>query len=109
MKAGQVAKSVGSSKAKRDAALAKKRGSSASAKPGTAKIDAEVQRKKNQVLCVTQYFFFGRGGGAKRKKFQKRNISLGLVWLFDKFKSFAPYLVHFSVFLLSWLFFYLYF
>ena len=40
---------MGTAKAKRDAALAKKRGLSASAKASPAKIDAEVQRTKTQV------------------------------------------------------------
>ena len=47
-----MAKSVGTSKAKRDAALAKKRGVSGTAKAEPAKIDAAVQRTKNQVRAL---------------------------------------------------------
>lgn len=47
-----MAKSVGTSKAKRDAALAKKRGVSGTAKAEPAKIDAAVERTKNQVRAL---------------------------------------------------------
>lgn len=50
-KAGQVAKSVGTAKAKREALLAKKRGISASAKPDPAQVEAKVQRTKTKVRC----------------------------------------------------------
>lgn len=48
-RAAKVAKSVGTGKAKRDAALAQKRGIATSGKADTAKVDAEVRRSKNQV------------------------------------------------------------
>lgn len=45
----RLAKSVGTSKAKRDAALAKKRGMKDSSKPEAAKIKAEVERTNRKV------------------------------------------------------------
>lgn len=48
-KGSQIAKSVGTSKAKRDAALAKKRGMSKSAKPEPKQVEAEVQRTTKKV------------------------------------------------------------
>lgn len=54
-KGAQVAQSVGTGKAKRDAALAKKRGLAATSNPDIAQVDAEVQRSKNQVrVCANR-------------------------------------------------------
>ena len=47
-----MAKSVGTGKAKREAALAKKRGISKTSKPESLQIDAQVQRNKGKVRGV---------------------------------------------------------
>lgn len=51
-RAAGLAKSVGAGKAKRDAALAKKRGIAPTAKADTSKVDAQVQRSKNKVCVI---------------------------------------------------------
>lgn len=49
--AAQVAKSVGTGKVKREAALAKRRGISDSPKPDISQVDAGVQRSTDKVIC----------------------------------------------------------